>query len=87
MSNSQSIDVITNNLILKYKDRGNKLYEQKKLINNSIMNKDEIILKENEEIKLKDVKINMLKYLFILSIFICAFIILYSMGKIGRAHV
>jgi hypothetical protein len=61
MSNSQSIDVITNNLILKYKDRGNKLYEQKKLINNSIMNKDEIILKENEEIKLKDIRINTLK--------------------------
>ena len=80
MSNSQSIDVITNNLILKYKDRGNKLYEQKKLINTSIMNKDEIILKENEEIKLKDIRINTLKYIVIMSIFICAFIILYAMN-------
>jgi hypothetical protein len=79
MYNSTSIDSITNDLILKYKEKYNKLYEEKELIDFAIMNKNEIILKENEEIKLKDVKINTLKYLFILSLFICAFIILYSM--------
>jgi hypothetical protein len=80
MSDSTSIDTITNNLILKYKDRYNQLYEQKGFINSAIMNKEEIILKENEEIKLKDDRINILKNLFFLSLFICAFIILYSLN-------
>jgi hypothetical protein len=85
MSDSEDLtdlNDITNNLILKYDAKFNDLYNKKVLLDSSITNKEELIIKINEEIFNKEVKISVLQYTVILVILLCLLLISNSMGKI-----
>ena len=77
---------ITNNLILKYDEKFNQLYDKKVLLDSSITNKEEIIIKINEEIFNKETKISVLQYTVILVILICLLLIANAMGKIDMKN-
>lgn len=66
------VNTITNQLLLKYDDNFNKLYNKKLNIDSSIMNKEEIIIKENNEISRKENIISVLNYsiMFFILIFL-----------------
>ena len=59
---SNNLNDITNELLLKYDDKFNDLYNKKIYLNSSIMNKEELINKINDEIYNKQVNIIQLKY-------------------------
>lgn len=79
MSNLNSI---TNELLLKYDDKFNELYNKKINIDSSIMNKEELILKENDEIIRKEHTVSILQYTVILIIIFCVLLILNALEKI-----
>jgi len=62
---AQTLNIITNDLIQSYEVKFNELYMTQTEINNSIMNKEEIIIKENSEIYLKENKIITLQYIIL----------------------
>ena len=57
-----NVNSITNQLLAKYDDNFDNLYQSIIRINSSIMNKEEIINKENDEIINKDKIITILQY-------------------------
>jgi positive regulator of sigma E activity len=79
---SNNLNDITNNLILKYDEKFNQLYDKKVLLDSSITNKEEVIIKINEEIFNKETKISVLQYTVILVLLICLLLIANAMGKI-----
>ena len=78
------VNTITNQLLLKYDDSFNKLYNKKLNIDSSIMNKEEIIIKENNEILRKDNIITKLNYSIILLISLIFLIVLYGLNIISN---
>lgn len=60
-----NINNITNELLLKYDEKFNSLYKKILNINSSIMNKEELIIKEDDEIKRKEGTIIILIFLTI----------------------
>lgn len=63
--NANNINNITNELLLKYDEKFNSLYKQIININSSIMNKEELIIKEDAEIERKERTIMILLFLAI----------------------
>lgn len=80
--NNNDLNNITNNLILRYDAKFNELYNKKVLLNSSITNKEELIIKINEEIFNKETRISVLQYTVILVILIGLLLIANSMSKI-----
>lgn len=72
---------ITNDLILKYDEKFNKNYDKKLDINSSIMNKEELIIKINNEIEKKEINIEILKYSIFFVFFLSILIIFYGLRK------
>ena len=66
MTNINNLNNITNELILNYDEKFNKLYNEKNIIDSGIMNKEELINKYNSEIEIKDKYITYLKYILLL---------------------
>ena len=66
MSNIDNLNNITNELILNYDEKFNKLYNEKNIVDSGIMNKEELINKYNDETELKDKYITYLKYTLLL---------------------
>ncbi len=83
MSQDDSLNDITNELLLKYDDNFNTLYNKKLYLNSSIMNKEELINKINDEIYIKEINIVKLNYLIILVILYSILFIAYGMKKIN----
>lgn len=81
-SNISMLNSVTNDLILKIDQNFNELYDKKLSINSSIMNKEEIIIKENDEIEIKDNKLTILQYTNIAIILFGVLLIIYGLGKI-----
>lgn len=82
MSNTDSVNNITNELILKYDSRFNDLYDKILNINSSVMNKEELIIKENEEISKKDITILALELLTFFAVLFGVVLVLYALKKI-----
>jgi hypothetical protein len=80
---NNNLNNVTNELLLKYDDKFNRQYNKIVSINSSIMNKEEIINRINEEINNKNIKIDVLKYLVIYVLIICGSFILYGLKKIN----
>jgi hypothetical protein len=77
-----NINNVTNDLLLKYDEKFNKTYNKRLFINSTIMNKEEILSKINDEILNKDVTIIILQYSTLLAFLIGALFIAYGFGKI-----
>jgi hypothetical protein len=73
---------ITNELILKYDKRFDELYDKIVHLNSSIMNKEEIIIKENEDIKLKNNSIEVLQISILFILVFSCLLIAYSVKRI-----
>lgn len=86
MSNNNNVNDITNKLILKYDNKFNQLYDENLNIDSSIMNKEELIIKINDEINNKNYTISILQYSIIFSILLGAIIILYGLKKITNSQ-
>lgn len=87
MNNSSNVNTITNDLLLKYDQKFNELYNKKVHIDSSIMNKEELIIKENDEIQNKEINVNILQYTVILVILFGILLILNSMNKLPITQV
>ena len=83
MSQDDSLNDITNELLLKYDDNFNSLYNKKLFLNSSIMNKEELINKINDEIYNKEINIVKLNYAVVLIILYSILFIGYGMKKIN----
>jgi hypothetical protein len=81
-SNIDMLNNVTNDLILKYDDKFNELYDKKINIDSSIMNKEELLIKENDEIYVKNNTLSILQYTNIAIIVFGVILITYGMGKI-----
>ena len=83
MSNSNigMLNNVTNDLILKYDENFNQLYDKKLGINSSIMNKEELIIKENDEINIKNNTLTILQYTNIAIILFGVLLIRYGLGS------
>ena len=81
-----SSNYITNELIQKYDQKFNDLYRRIVNINSSIMNKEELIVKINDEINNKNYTISILQYSIIFSILLGAVIILHGLKKITNSQ-
>jgi hypothetical protein len=79
-------DYITNELLLKYDQKFNENYNNIIHLNSSIMNKEELILKINDEISNKNNSITILKFTIYLIILIGILFILRSIGKITNGN-
>ena len=77
-----SINDVTNELLLKYDEKFNKSYDKRLFINSTIMNKEELINKENEEIVNKDVTIAILQYTALFLLILGALFIAYGLRKL-----
>jgi len=82
MSDITTLNNVTNDLILKYDEKFNELYDKKVNIDSSIMNKEELIIKENDEIYYKNNRITILQYTNVGIIIFGVLLIIYGMGKI-----
>ena len=82
-----TVNDYTNELILKYDENFNELYNKKVNIDTSITNKEEIIYKTNDEIFIKEQHIIILKNLSIYLIIVAVLIILSVFGKISMRDV
>lgn len=78
------VNSITNQLLLKYDSNFNKLYNKKLNIDSSIMNKEEIIIKENNEISRKENIISILNYSIISFIIIFSLFLLNTINFISK---
>lgn len=76
------LNKVTNDLLLQYDETFNELYNKKINIDSSITNKEEIILKTNEEIDIKNNTIFLIQCIIVLIILFGIVLILYGLGKI-----
>lgn len=81
-SNISILNNVTNDLILKYDENFNELYNKKLGINSAIMNKEELIIKENDEITIKSNTLIILQYTNIAIILFGVLLITYGLGRI-----
>jgi hypothetical protein len=82
-SNINMLNSVTNDLLLKYDENFNKLYDKKLGINSSIMNKEELIIKENDEIQNKNNTLTILQYTNIAIIIYGILLIFYGLERIN----
>ena len=82
-TNISMLNDVTNNLILKYDENFNELYNKKLYINSSIMNKEELIVKENDEIANKNNTLRILYYTNIAIVLFGILLISYGYRKIN----
>ena len=82
MNNLKDLNNTTNDLLLQYDTKFNDLYNKKVRFDSSITNKEEIIIKENDEIANKENTIFILQYLILLIIFFGIALVLFALGKI-----
>jgi len=80
---TSSLNNVTNELILKYDQNFNELYDKSVSINSTITNKEEIIYKINDEIFQKEKQIIILQNLLIYFFILCILIVLNSLGQIS----
>lgn len=81
MPNLNNLNNITNELILNYDEKFNKLYNEKNIIDDGIMNKEELINRYNDEIEIKNQYITYLKYTLLL-FFIIAILVMLNVTNI-----
>jgi hypothetical protein len=79
-NNSPNLNDISNNLILKYDETFNELYNKLTILNNSIMNKESYINKIYDEIYDKEIKIIILYNVIIIIFFLFLIGGLYKTG-------
>jgi hypothetical protein len=82
--NGDTVDNITDKLLLKYDEKFNDLYNNIVHVNSSIMNKEELVIKTNNEISVKD---NWIMILIIGAFFVIlggVLLILKGLGKIDN---
>jgi len=72
-----NLDTVTNKLLLKYDDKFNQLYDSKLNIDESIINKEEILIQLNNEIEIKENQIKTLNIIAMTVFLICIIFILY----------
>jgi hypothetical protein len=82
MGDPSNINTVTNDLLLKYDEKFNELYNKKVHIDSSIMNKEELIMKENDEIQNKEINVTMLQYSVIFIILFGVLLILNALNKL-----
>jgi len=82
MSKVDNLNDVTNELLLEYDEKFNKLYNKKVFLNSSIMNKEEIITKLNNEIYNKHINIVKLKYTLGFVVIYCILFLAYGMNKL-----
>ena len=80
--NNTDLNNVTNNLILQYDEKFNELYDTKSSLDASITNKEELILKINDEITYKNNTIYLIQCQIILLILFGAALIAYGLTKI-----
>jgi hypothetical protein len=80
---TDNVNDITNELILKYDSKFNENYNKILDINSSIMNKEELIVKENDEITRKEKNIISLQILVIFIIVFGVLLVMYANKKIN----
>jgi hypothetical protein len=78
-----SINYITNELLQAYDQKFNNSYKKIVNINSSIMNKEELIYKENDEILHKDNVIRILQYTIVLIILFGGLLMMYGSRKLN----
>jgi hypothetical protein len=79
---SENNNDITNKLIMKYDEKFDEFYSKIVDIKSSISNKEELIIKINNEITYKDNSITVLQYTMVLVILIGVLFILYGMKNL-----
>jgi hypothetical protein len=82
-NNIHELNNVTNDLLLNYDKSFNSLYNKVVHLNSSIMNKEEIIVKENDEITNKNNIISILNYTNIFLILGGILLLLYGLEKIN----
>ena len=80
---ADNVNDITNELILEYDKKFNRNYNKIMDINSSVMNKEELIVKENDEITRKERNIIALQFMVIFIILFGVLLILYANKKIS----
>ena len=79
---SVSLNSVTNDLLLKYDENFNDLYNKILSLNTSITNKEEILVKERLEMKNKDLNIEYLYSAIIFVLLLCPLLIAHATNKI-----
>ncbi len=82
MSNPNELNKVTNDLLLKYDESFNKLYNKKNVLNTGIMNKEELIFQNLMASDYKDKIIQSLKVLVVILILFAGLVIGFSLKKI-----
>ena len=77
-----SLNSVTNDLLLKYDENFNELYDKILSLNASITNKEEILVKERLEMKIKDINIEYLYSFIIFVLLLCPLLIAHATNKI-----
>lgn len=77
-----TLNNITNKLILKYDDKFNSLYNKILQINSSVMNKEELIVKENDEIVRKTQTIAKLQIAILFTLGFSVLVFYYANKKV-----
>ena len=77
-----SLNSVTNDLLLKYDENFNELYDKILSLNTSITNKEEILVKERLEMKIKDINIEYLYSFIIFVLLLCPLLIAHATNKI-----
>lgn len=81
MSEYSNLNDVTNDLIIKYDSKFNETYNKILNVNSSIMNKEELIIKENDDIKRKDGTIIALEILVVFIFLFAGLLIAYGMKQ------
>jgi hypothetical protein len=82
MSVPSELNKVTNDLLLKYDENFNKLYNKKNVLNTGIMNKEELIFQNLMASDYKDKIIQSLKVLVVILILFAGLVIGFSLQKI-----
>jgi hypothetical protein len=77
-----SLNSVTNDLLLKYDENFNELYNRILSLNTSITNKEEVLVKERLEMKNKDLNIEYLYSAIIFILLLCPLLIAHATNKI-----
>jgi hypothetical protein len=80
-----SLNSVTNELLLKYDEKFNELYNKILSLNTSITNKEEILVKERLEMKNKDINIEYLYSGIIFVLLLCPLLIAHATNKINTS--
>jgi hypothetical protein len=82
---TSSLNEVTNRLIINYDQNFNELYDKILVLNSSIMNKEEILIKERLEIRNKDLNIEYLNSFLVFIILFSLLLFAHALKKIDTA--